>query len=137
MTAGWCWSYWLPLNRHLWTSSTILWAGGWSFLLVALLHAVIDVAGIWRWAFPFVVIGANALLAYLLDPAFDRFNEFLDGSLPAMYVQPYRDVLVASYEIVILWLVLWWLYRQKNVVESSLFFATQKTLEMTANLEKR
>ena len=113
MTAGWCWSYWLPLNRHLWTSSTILWAGGWSFLLVALLHAVIDVAGIWRWAFPFVVIGANALLAYLLDPAFDRFNEFLDGSLPAMYVQPYRDVLVASYEIVILWLVLWWLYRQR------------------------
>ena len=36
MAVGWVWSYWLPLNRHLWTSSMILWAGGWSFLLLAL-----------------------------------------------------------------------------------------------------
>ena len=43
LAGGWLWSYSLPLNRHLWTSSMILWAGGWSFLLLALFHAVIDV----------------------------------------------------------------------------------------------
>ena len=27
LAGGWVWSYWLPLNRHLWTSSMILWSG--------------------------------------------------------------------------------------------------------------
>jgi len=53
----------MPLNRHLWTSSMILWAGGWSFLLLAAFHAAIDLAGCRRLAFPFVVVGVNALLA--------------------------------------------------------------------------
>ena len=75
MAVGWLWSYWLPLNRHLWTSSMVLWAGGFSFLLLALFYAVIDVAGFNRWAFPLVVIGANALLAYVLDPLFDRTGD--------------------------------------------------------------
>jgi len=113
MAGGWCWSYWQPLNRHIWTSSMILWTGGISFGLLAAFHAVIDVAGIRRWAFPLIVIGSNALLAYLLDPAFDRVTLFLDANLPAFYGPPYRDVLVTSYEVVVIWLVLWSLYRQR------------------------
>ena len=79
---GWLWSYWLPINRHLWTSSMILWAGGWSFLLLALFYLVIDVAGFKRWAFFFVVIGANALLAYVFDQFFGRtFSDTLVWAL--------------------------------------------------------
>ena len=42
------------------------------FLLLALLHLVIDLGGWRRWAFPLLVIGSNALLAYMLDPLVDR-----------------------------------------------------------------
>ena len=40
LAGGWAWSYSHPFNRHLWTSSMMLWAGGWSFLLLALLPPV-------------------------------------------------------------------------------------------------
>ena len=36
-------------------------AGGWSLLLLAMFYGVIDVLGFKRWAFPFQVIGANAI----------------------------------------------------------------------------
>jgi predicted acyltransferase len=113
MAAGWMWSYWLPFNRHLWTSSMILWAGGISFVLVALFYAVIDVAGIRRWAFPLVVIGANALLAYVLDPIFgwtsDKLVLFVNPDCPI----PYFELLSALIEVTALWAVLWVLYRKR------------------------
>lgn len=114
LVAGWIWSYSHPLNRRLWTSSMILWAGGWSFLLLALSHAVIDVAGVRRWAYPFFVIGANALLAYVLDPVLDwRIGRFWEWVLPVHAPNPYLDLLAPTSEIVLLWLTLWWLYRHR------------------------
>jgi predicted acyltransferase len=65
--AGWVWAKWLgfPIIKHIWTSSMVLWAGGWSFLLVALFYLLIDVLGLRRWAFPFVVVGMNAIAIYV------------------------------------------------------------------------
>lgn len=44
--------------------------GGWSLLLLALFFGAIDVLGWRRWCFPFVVIGANAIIAYMIEPLF-------------------------------------------------------------------
>ena len=71
LAAGWLGGLWLPIIKHLWTPTMVLWAGGWSLLLLALSYAVIDVLGWRRWAFPFVVIGANAIIAYMIDPLLD------------------------------------------------------------------
>jgi predicted acyltransferase len=111
---GWLWSYWLPLNRHLWTSSMILWAGGLSFLLLALFYAVIDFAGIRCWTFPFVVIGANALLAYVLDALVDPLSSTavkaaVSPDWPTSHVQLYSAFL----ELAALWLICWLLYRRR------------------------
>ena len=114
IAAGWVWSYWLPLNRHLWTSSMILWTGGWSFLLLALFYAVIDVGGIKRWSFFFVVIGANALLAYVFDHVFDRtLSDTLVANLANQWPAPYNELLMSVGEVGLLWLVLWYLYRNR------------------------
>jgi predicted acyltransferase len=111
---GWCWSYSLPLNRHLWSSSTILWAGGWSFLVLALFHAVIDVAGARRWTFPFVIIGSNALLAYVLQPFFGMATQgFWSQFLPDGFPELPTDLLTCGSEVVLLWLVLCWLFRNR------------------------
>lgn len=66
LAAGWLWDQFFPIIKHIWTSSMVLWAGGWSFLLLALFFYIVDMRGWRRAAFPFVVIGANAILAYMV-----------------------------------------------------------------------
>ena len=114
MAGGWIWSYSLPINRHLWTSSMILWAGGWSFLLLALFHAVIDVAGARRLVFPLIVIGSNALLAYTLEPlVYLAVRGLRPNLLPVDLPTPHAELLVYGSEVAFLWLLLWWLYRRR------------------------
>jgi hypothetical protein len=43
----------------------MLYAGGWSLLLLALFYLVIDVWKWRRWAVPFIVIGSNSIFAYM------------------------------------------------------------------------
>ena len=61
---------WLPINKPLWSSSYVCFAGGLSMLLMALFYQLIDVWGYKRWSFYFRVIGLNAINAteiHLLD----------------------------------------------------------------------
>lgn len=113
LALGWLWSYYLPLNRHLWTSSMILWAGGWSFLMLAAFYAVIDVAGAKRWAFPLMVIGANALLAYVLDPLFEKSGDMVAALLIPGGPDRYLNLVSSFCELTFLWLLLWLLYRKR------------------------
>jgi predicted acyltransferase len=71
LVGGWLGGLWLPIIKHLWTPTMVLWAGGWSLLLLALFFGAIDVLGWRRWCFPFVVIGANAIIAYMIEPLLD------------------------------------------------------------------
>jgi len=58
---GAAWSTALPFNKQLWTSSFVLWTGGFALLAIALAHRLIDVRG---WP-PFGrSFGVNAIAAY-------------------------------------------------------------------------
>ncbi|MFC1542206.1 acyltransferase family protein, partial [Candidatus Latescibacterota bacterium] len=59
--AGLLWNTVFTINKFLWTSSFVLFAGGWCMLLMSLFYWIIDVMGYVRWSFPFIVIGMNAL----------------------------------------------------------------------------
>jgi predicted acyltransferase len=96
----------------------ILWAGGLSFLLLAFFYAVLDVGGIRWWSFPFVVIGANALLAYVLDPLVDQVSDKVVPALTKLLSlpdcsAPYLDLYGAFIEIGLLWPICWLLYRRR------------------------
>lgn len=65
LAVGGIWAQFFPIIKHIWTSSMVLWAAGFSYLLLAFFFAVMDIGGYKRWAFAFMVIGANALLAYM------------------------------------------------------------------------
>jgi predicted acyltransferase len=113
LLGGWIWSYSHPFNRHLWTSSMILWSGGWSFLLLAFFYLVMDVAKVRAWAYPFLVIGANALLAYMLDIFFYWvLDRIWADVLPVGLSAAYTSLVTSAYEVALLWLILWWLYRR-------------------------
>lgn len=61
MAAGALWSLALPLNKQLWTSSFVLWTGGFGMLAIALAHQLIDVRG---WPALGRAMGINAIAAY-------------------------------------------------------------------------
>lgn len=64
---GGLWNLTFPINKKLWTSSYVLWAGGWSLLLLALFYGLCEVCG-WRgrgWA-PLLVFGKNAISGYVV-----------------------------------------------------------------------
>ena len=61
MLAGGIWSLALPLNKQLWTSSFVLWTGGFGMLAIALAHQLIDVRG---WPPLGRAMGVNAIAAY-------------------------------------------------------------------------
>jgi predicted acyltransferase len=111
---GWVWSFNFPIIKNIWSSSFVLWAGGWSLLLLALFYWIIDVRGYQRWSFFFKVIGMNAITIYLVDRFFDFgiiTKVFLHGLRP---VFGYLDPLIWSCSVVITaWLFLYFLYRQK------------------------
>lgn len=118
LALGWIWSFWFPIIKPLFTSSMVLWASGWGFLLLALFYGLIDVLG-WRaWAFPFQVIGANALFAYLVSHLFSSQIRGMSGVLfdgLARHLEPFGlSSVVASFGyVLIMWLMLWFLYRHK------------------------
>jgi predicted acyltransferase len=114
---GWLWSFWFPIIKHLFTSSAVLWAAGWSYLLLALFYLVIDVIGFRRWAFFFVVIGANAIAAYMLthtpnlQPIFYQIADVFLGNLKSQLgscAEPLRQVAAFG----VFWTILWYLYRK-------------------------
>jgi predicted acyltransferase len=90
LAIGWAWGfhesdYRFPIIKHIWTSTMVFWAGGWSYLLLALFYLCIDVIGWKRGAFFFVVIGANAIAVYMANSLFDfhRIGDIFVGGLVA------------------------------------------------------
>jgi predicted acyltransferase len=68
LALGFLWGMQFPVIKKIWTSSYVLVAAGYSCLLLAAFHQVIQVWGIRRWAAPFVWIGRNPITVYLLYP---------------------------------------------------------------------
>lgn len=112
LTAGWLWSFWLPLNKNLWTSSFTLWTSGASAVLLALFYFFIDVLGWRRLAFPFVILGANAITIYLLHAFvdFEGIASFLFANATPRRLHP---ALLPAIAVGIQWALCAWLYRKR------------------------
>jgi len=61
LALGAAWSWLFPLNKQLWTSSYVLWSGGWAMLALAAAHVAVDR---WRWPPLGRSLGMQALGAY-------------------------------------------------------------------------
>ncbi|MCU0914775.1 MAG: DUF5009 domain-containing protein [Planctomycetes bacterium] len=123
LSAGYLWGCLLPsplrfaIVKDRWTSTFVLFAGGWSFLLLGLFYLVVDVWRLRRWGFFFKVIGVNAIFAYMATALFwgrgwalgSVAEVFLGGLKP--YVGIWHETLVALGTSLVLWLILLHLYR--------------------------
>ncbi len=108
------WSIVFPINKLIWTSSYVLYAGGWSMLLLALFYWIIDVRGYQRWAFFFVVIGLNPITIYVAQSLFNFgiiADIFIHGFVD--HLGAFKPFFVASCVLAVKWLFLFFLYKQK------------------------
>jgi predicted acyltransferase len=53
-----------PINKNLWTSTFVLFTGGFALLVFAACYSIVDLRGWRKWAAPSLVFGRNAILAY-------------------------------------------------------------------------
>lgn len=116
--AGKVWGIWFPIIHHLWTSTLVLFAGGLSFLLLALFYLVIDVWGYRKWSFFFVVIGMNAIAVYVATHLFDFTkigNVFVGGLLK--WLGSWAPFVEASAALAVIWLILYWMYKKKTFIK--------------------
>lgn len=109
-----------PIIKHLFTTSMVLWSGGWSLLLMALFHLLFDYCPRLHFlAMPLRVFGCNAILAYLLTNIPGG-----QGSLWNGLARPLFSPLCAQAgdagtflyhlcSLLLLWLFLFFLYRHK------------------------
>ncbi len=117
LLAGWLWGFAFPIIKHIFTSSMVLWSGGWCLLLLALFYWVIDVLGYRRWAFFFIVIGMNAIVAYIAPDIipFMHISRTLFAGL-ARHLGMFGNFLLVGGALGVLWAGLYYLYRNKTFV---------------------
>jgi predicted acyltransferase len=115
--AGLVWSLAFPIVKNLWSSSFVLFAGGWSLLLLALFYGIIDILGYRKWAFFFTVIGANSITIYLTRHFFN-FKEvgliFTHGFIN--YLGGWKPFAIELGSVVAGWMFLYYLNKQKIVL---------------------
>lgn len=117
--AGLLWNSIFPINKHLWSSSFIMLTSGMAFILLAVFYWVIDVKGYKRWSFFFRVIGMNSLVIYLavrfVD--FNASSKLLFEGFYKYAPENWHEVYNALGGFVLVWLFLYFLYRNKIFVK--------------------
>jgi predicted acyltransferase len=131
MLGGELWNRWFPINKNLWTSSFVLFSGGFCLLFLSLLYWITEVKG-WngKWSFPVLVFGMNAIAGFVADsliygPGYTftvtlangakvSWHEAAQAHLEAPGLSVANASLVYSLgAVLICWIMLWFLWRRK------------------------
>jgi len=65
LVLGLCMNYGFPINKKIWSSSYVVFTAGLALHFLAMCYWLIDVKGLRRWAWPFVVFGSNAIVVFV------------------------------------------------------------------------
>lgn len=131
---GLIWDLSFPINKSLWTSSYVLYAGGWATMGLALCYWLIDVNRYSRGTKPFVVYGVNAITVFFLSGLIPRILNLIIVKMPdgrevgsktwmyetfyTPYFSPVNASLAGAVTFVLIWLIiLWWMYNKKIIIK--------------------
>ncbi len=135
IVAGKLWGIWFPINKKLWTSSYVLFAGGAALVGLGLCYWLLDIKQ-WRgrWTMPILTFGMNSIVAYafseILAKVLDAWavhlatgevisaQEFLFRRFFAPLGSPPNASLIYSLAFVLVcWVVAWILYRKRIFIK--------------------
>ncbi len=72
LAAGSVLNIWIPINKPLWSSSYVLYAGGWAIVMLAFFIYWIDIRGKEKIFTPFKALGMNPLFAFVMAGIFAK-----------------------------------------------------------------
>lgn len=87
LAAGYLWALQFPIIKAIWTSSFVLVTAGYSAILLAALHQIVNVWGYRRWATIFLWVGANAITLYFLNDLLNYYDvaaRFVGGDFASL-----------------------------------------------------
>ncbi|MDR1866388.1 MAG: DUF5009 domain-containing protein [Bacteroidales bacterium] len=115
VAAGLLWDMIFPINKNLWSSSFVCFAGGLSILLLSLFYLIIDVLRYRKWAFFFRVIGLNSITIYMAQRLikFSHTSGFLFDGVIGRFPETWAEMLHSIAYVAVCWLFLYFLYKQK------------------------
>lgn len=107
-----------PIVKRIWTPSWTLFSGGLCLVLMAGFYLLLDLWGRKRWSFPLVVIGTNSIAAYCIAALGGNFigkslRTHLAPSVFKLFGRPYEPLLYGGFIVIVMWLLLYWIYRRK------------------------
>ena len=131
---GLIWDLCFPINKALWTSSFVLYAGGLATIGLALCYWLIDVQGYKKGTTPFVVYGVNAITVFFLSGLIPRILTMIMVTMPdgtqvnsrvwmyetffTPYLTPINASLAGAVTFILIWLaILWWMFNKKIIVK--------------------
>jgi len=130
LIAGEVWNLWFPINKNLWTSSFVLFSGGFALVFLALLYWILEIRR-WRgvWTMPILVFGMNAIAGFVADsfvygPGYSftvkggngpvMWHDAAQAKLVSMGASAANASLIYSLTAVFFcWILLWFLWRKR------------------------
>jgi len=111
---GYAWDTVFPINKKLWTSSFVVFAGGWSIVLLSVFYLIIDVWGKKNWAFFFVVIGLNSILSYMMQPVLCTWciRDFFFSGIIGLVPEAGRALVSGILYTSVCWAILYFFYKK-------------------------
>ncbi|MBK7633879.1 MAG: DUF1624 domain-containing protein [Saprospiraceae bacterium] len=118
VAAGYLWSIMgFPINKPIWSSSYVLFAGGLAMLFLALMIWVIDIHGFQKWTYVFKAFGQNPLISYALSGLFVKTmllikigDQKLYGWLYSTVFQPVFGDYFGSFMFALSFVMLIWVF---------------------------
>lgn len=114
--AGWILSPVFPINKTMWSSTFVLYSGGWSMILFAVFYYIIDVQLWQKWSVPFIWMGTNSILIYVCAHGlfnFESTSAFLFGGLIKLIPAIWQSAALWTGVLLIQLLLLKFLYDKK------------------------
>ena len=113
---GFLWGVQFPVIKKIWTSSYVLVAGGYSFILLGILYLILDVWHVQKWSLFLVWIGMNPITIYMGRNFLD-FNDlakrFVGGEFQTMFGTGIGYLLLTTVSLLLTLAVVRFLFRKR------------------------
>lgn len=135
LSAGLLWGRWFPINKNLWTSSFVLFSGGFALIFLAFLYWLLEIKQ-WRgaWTMPILVFGMNAIAGFVTDSLVYGPGYTFTAKGPSgvsMYWQEAAQAYLESFglstpnaslvyslaAVLFCWILLWLLWRKRIFIK--------------------
>ncbi len=130
LVAGLIIDLWFPINKGLWTSSYVLFTGGFALHFLAICYWFVDMKGYRKWTKPFEVYGLNALAVFVLSTLVAKLmyvipiytssgqttiKELIYDNLFLPIADPVNASLMFAICYILFWLWIMWIFYKRKI----------------------